>query len=40
LKVVKVDAEKNLLLLKGAVPGHIGSYVIVRARLHGKRKQS
>ena len=40
LKVVKVDAEKNLLLLKGAVPGAIGSYVIVRARLHGKRKPS
>ena len=39
LKVVRVDAEKNLLLLKGAVPGAIGSYVIVRARLHGKRKQ-
>jgi len=40
LKVVKVDAEKNLLLLKGAVPGAIGSYVVVRARLHGKGKQS
>jgi large subunit ribosomal protein L3 len=40
LKVVKVDVEKNLLLLKGAVPGAIGSYVIVRARLRGKGKQS
>ena len=39
LKVVKVDAEKNLLLLKGAVPGAIGSYVVVRARLHGQGKQ-
>lgn len=31
LKVVKVDTEKNLLLVRGAVPGHNGSYVIVTA---------
>jgi large subunit ribosomal protein L3 len=30
LKVVKVDSEKNLLLVKGAVPGPAGGYVIVR----------
>jgi large subunit ribosomal protein L3 len=30
LKVVKVDAEKNLLLIRGAVPGPIGGYVVVR----------
>ncbi|QQR85125.1 MAG: 50S ribosomal protein L3 [Flavobacteriales bacterium] len=29
LKVVKVDAEKNLVLLRGAVPGPKGSYVII-----------
>ena len=29
LKIVKVDAEKNLLLVKGSVPGHKGSYIIV-----------
>lgn len=29
LKVVKVDASKNLLLLRGAVPGPKGSYVII-----------
>jgi large subunit ribosomal protein L3 len=29
LKVVKVDSEKNLLLVKGAVPGPAGGYVIV-----------
>ncbi len=40
LKVVKVDAEKNLMLLKGAVPGAVGSYVVVRSRLHGKGKRS
>ena len=29
LKVVKVFADKNLLLLKGAIPGHNGSFVII-----------
>ncbi len=32
LVVVKVLAEKNLLLIKGAVPGHVGSYVIVETK--------
>ena len=30
LKVVQVDAENNLLVLRGAVPGAPGGYVIVR----------
>ena len=30
LEVVRVDAERNLLLIKGAVPGHRGGQVIVR----------
>jgi large subunit ribosomal protein L3 len=30
LKVVKVDAEKNLLLVKGAIPGPAGGFVVVR----------
>lgn len=30
LEVVRVDAEKNLLLVKGAVPGATGSDVIIR----------
>lgn len=30
LKIVRVDAERNLLLVKGAVPGAVGSDVIVR----------
>jgi len=30
LEVVRVDAERNLLLIKGAVPGHRGGKVIVR----------
>lgn len=29
LEVVRVDVERNLLLIKGAVPGHRGSDVIV-----------
>ena len=29
LKVVKVDAEKNLLLVKGSVPGHKNGFVVV-----------
>lgn len=30
LKVVKVDTEKNLLLVKGAIPGPAGGFVVVR----------
>ncbi len=30
LDLVKVDAAKNLLLVKGAVPGHAGADVVVR----------
>jgi large subunit ribosomal protein L3 len=30
LEVVRVDSERNLLLIKGAVPGSIGSDVLVR----------
>ncbi len=30
LEVVRVDAERHLLLIKGAVPGHRGGRVIVR----------
>jgi large subunit ribosomal protein L3 len=30
LEVVEVDAEENVLLIKGAVPGPAGSYVMVR----------
>jgi large subunit ribosomal protein L3 len=29
LKVVKVDAERNLLLIDGSVPGGNGSLVVV-----------
>lgn len=30
LRIVKVFGEKNLLLIKGAIPGHKGSFVIVK----------
>ena len=30
LKVLKVVAEKNLLVLKGSVPGHKNSFVTIR----------
>ncbi len=30
LEVVRVDSERNVLLIKGAVPGHAGGKVIVR----------
>jgi large subunit ribosomal protein L3 len=29
LQIVKVMPEQNILVIKGAVPGHNGSYVIV-----------
>jgi len=30
LKVVRIDGEKNLLLVRGAVPGATGAFVIIR----------
>jgi large subunit ribosomal protein L3 len=39
LTVVRVDLDRNLLLLRGAVPGHQNSLVLVRdARTRGKKK--
>ena len=37
LEVVRVDAENNLLLIKGALPGATGSNVIVRPAIKVKR---
>ncbi|MEO1259637.1 MAG: 50S ribosomal protein L3 [Bacteroidota bacterium] len=34
LKVLKIFAEKNLILLKGAIPGHNGSFVIIEKRAY------
>jgi large subunit ribosomal protein L3 len=38
LKVVEVDAERNLLLIRGAVPGAEGGNVIVRPSLKAARQ--
>jgi len=38
LKVVQVDAERNLLLIQGAVPGAEGGQVIVRPSLKAARR--
>ncbi len=37
LRVVRVDADKNLLLVRGAVPGSKGSTVIIRHALGGSK---
>ncbi len=39
LEVVRVDAERNLLLVKGAVPGHSGGKVIVRPAVKAKNNK-
>jgi large subunit ribosomal protein L3 len=38
LQVVKVDRERNVLLVKGAIPGPKNSYVIVRSAKKAKTK--
>lgn len=35
LQVIKIDSEKNLLAIKGSVPGHKGSLVIIRDSAKG-----
>ena len=37
LKVVQVDAENNLLVMRGAVPGAPGGYVVVRKAITAKK---
>ncbi len=36
LEVVRVDAERNLLLVKGAVPGARGAHLVVRPAVKGR----
>ncbi len=38
LRVVEVDSERNLLLIRGAVPGAQGGNVIVRPSLKAARR--
>ena len=35
LQVIRVDAEKNLLAVKGAVPGPAGGLVLLKKRMDG-----
>lgn len=37
LRVIKVDADKNLLIVRGAVPGSPASYVVIRKAVAAKR---
>lgn len=39
LDVVRVDAERGLLLVKGAVPGHAGSEIVVRPAVKAPAKK-
>jgi len=40
LRVVKVDAEENLLLVRGAVPGPNGAYILIRKAHDAKQRSS
>jgi large subunit ribosomal protein L3 len=40
LRVVKVIAEKNLILVKGAIPGANGDDVLVRTAIKGQPKSA
>lgn len=39
LQVVRVDAERNLLLIKGAIPGANGAYVMVKKTVKHAKQQ-
>ena len=39
LEVVRVDPERNLILLKGAVPGHRGGRVIIRPSVKARTEE-
>ncbi|MEA2529659.1 MAG: large subunit ribosomal protein, partial [Thermomicrobiales bacterium] len=36
LKVLRVDAERNLLLIEGSVPGHNKALVLIRRAVKGQ----
>jgi ribosomal protein L3 len=37
LKVVKVDNDENLLLVRGSVPGPSGAYILIRRAKNAKK---
>ncbi len=40
LRIVKIVPEKNLILVKGAIPGANGDDVIVRSAIKGQPKKA
>ena len=38
LKIVKTDAERNLIFIRGAVPGHNNGYVVIRKAIKAPKK--
>ena len=40
LEVVRVDVERNLILIKGAIPGSKGGDVVVRPAIKAKLKKA
>jgi large subunit ribosomal protein L3 len=36
LKVIKVDADENLLLVRGSVPGPSGQYIFIKKSQQSK----
>jgi ribosomal protein L3 len=36
LKIVQVDADNNILVIRGAIPGAPGGYVVVRKAIAAK----
>lgn len=40
LSIVKIDAAKNLLLVRGAIPGANGDTVVVRTAIKGQKKSA
>jgi large subunit ribosomal protein L3 len=38
LRVVKIIADRNLILVKGAIPGANGDHVVVRSAIKGQPK--
>jgi large subunit ribosomal protein L3 len=38
LKIVQVDSDNNLLLIRGAVPGAPGTYIVVRKAIAAKKE--
>jgi len=40
LRVVKIDPQNNLLLVKGAIPGHRNSYLVIKKAKKKKVKES